>query len=50
MHCGTKPTFKGKLQLPDNSGLVSLIVGKTFSLADKDTKKENGTIQRHSVK
>jgi len=33
-----------------NNGLVSATVGKTFSLADRDTKRANGTSQRHRVK
>ena len=33
-----------------NNGLVSATVGKTFSLAERDTKRANGTSQRHRVK
>ena len=37
--------------LPDKRGLFSPVnVGRTFSLADNETKNVNGTIQRHSVK
>jgi hypothetical protein len=38
-------------RLPDKSGLFSeLNVGRTFSFADRDTKKVKGTIHRHNVK
>jgi len=33
-----------------NNGLVSATVGKMFSLAERDTKRANGTSQRHRVK
>jgi len=33
-----------------NNGLLSATVGKTFSLAERDTKRANGTSQRHRVK
>jgi hypothetical protein len=43
---GLNTTYAG---LPNN-GLVSATVGKMFSLAERDTKRANGTSQRHRVK
>lgn len=36
--------------LPWRSGFLSSVVGRTFSLAESDTKKANGTSHRQSVK
>jgi hypothetical protein len=33
-----------------NNGFVSAIVGKMFSLAERETKRANGTSQRQRVK
>ena len=36
--------------IPCSNGLRSDVVGRTFSLADNETKNANGTSQRHIVK
>ena len=36
--------------VPWSKGRLSEVVGSTFSLADKETKNEKGTSQRHNVK
>ena len=39
------------IRSPESSGLRSeAVVGRTFSLADRETKKANGTSQRNRVK
>ncbi len=36
--------------VPDRRGLLSAVVGRTFSFAERDTKKAKGTSHRQSVK
>jgi hypothetical protein len=47
--CKSEGVKYNNAALPNN-GLVSATVGKTFSLAERDTKRANGTSQRHKVK
>jgi hypothetical protein len=53
--CQNVPSVKAKglnitnAGLPNN-GLVSATVGKIFSLAERETKRANGTSQRQRVK